>query len=230
MKEEYSAKLNIDKDEVLRYLGYNNQSVSPELERTIEHQIESCVRIATPGYLYTKYDVEHRESSVYLKGAGIELAGRDICHHLAGCRYCVMMALTCGMGVERELTRLQRVSMTDAVVFDACANTYAERLADYVQSLVEMDAKQEGLYINYRYSPGYGDFPLDMQRVIVPALGCEKRIGLTVTDSSLLIPHKSITAVIGIFDSKPDIERKSCKICNMYDTCILRKNGDTCDK
>lgn len=230
MKDNVMEKVNVDKTEVLRYLGYNNQPLSVETETMIDSLIDRCMHLAIQSYTYKTYEIDDVDKGIYVKKLGLVFPGLDIRKHLDGCDNCVIMAVTCGMGVERELLRLQRVSMTEAVIFDACANTYVESLADCVQSLVEEEARAEGKYITDRYSPGYGDFPLDMQRLLVPGLECEKRLGLTVTDSSLLIPHKSVTAVIGLRDTVADKIKRNCKDCNMYDTCTMRKNGDRCVK
>lgn len=230
MTDMFFKNVNIDKTEVLRYLGYSGQHLSEETSVAIVRQTERCLHIASPKAVYQRYVLKDSDEGVFVSEFGILLPGENIKKHLDGCDSCVIMAVTAGMGVERELLRLQRVSMTEAVIFDACANAYVESLADCVQSLVEVEARSEGKYITDRYSPGYGDFPLDMQRVLVPGLECEKRIGLTVTDSALLIPHKSVTAVIGLRDTVADKIKRNCKDCNMYDTCTMRKNGDRCVK
>lgn len=223
-------QLNMDKSEVLRYLGCNNQSVSEETSEMIDRLADHCLNIASPKSIYRRYRIEQSADSISLSESCIILPGEDIVRHLDGCRSCVVMAVTAGMAVERELIRLQRISMTEAVVFDACANVYVESYADCIQGEIARVAASEGEYITDRYSPGYGDFPLEMQKVLIPALECEKRIGLTVTDSALLIPHKSVTAVIGLRDTPADKTCRDCKNCNMYNTCTMRKNGDRCDK
>ena len=120
--------------------------------------------------------------------------------------------------------------MTDALIFDACANVYVESVADYVESIIASDAHKKSMHTNYRYSPGYGDFPIQAQLNIIPALGCEKRIGLTVTENAIMIPRKSVTAIIGVFTEKPPSVLHNCENCNMYDKCNIRKAGGKCDK
>ena len=209
-------------------MGYGNQQLTSELDSRIDSIIELCGQLATPKYMYTWFEPELKDGVVHL--GGIVLTGKDIHRHLSSCEYCVVLAVTAGMGVERELLRLQRVSMTDAVIFDACANAYVESMADYVESLIVSDARQKGMYTNYRYSPGYGDFPIQAQLDIIPALGCEKKIGLTVTDNAIMIPHKSVTAIIGVFADKPECIPHNCENCNMYDKCNIRKVGGKCDR
>ncbi|MBQ7900373.1 MAG: vitamin B12 dependent methionine synthase, partial [Clostridia bacterium] len=98
------------------------------------------------------------------------------------------------------------------------------------ESLIVQEAADKGMHTNYRYSPGYGDFPIQAQLDIIPALNCEKKIGLTVTDSALMIPHKSVTAIIGVFADKPELVPHGCENCNMYEKCNIRKAGGKCDK
>ena len=83
---------------------------------------------------------------------------------------------------------------------------------------------------NWRFSPGYGDCPLTAQRSIVDALNATRLIGLTVTPTSLLMPTKSVTAVIGLFDGEVhDAQsRPTCNICRMREHCRFRAAHTTC--
>ena len=90
---------------------------------------------------------------------------------------------------------------------------------------VKMNAAVHGLAGNWRFSPGYGDCPLSAQRSIVNALNATRLIGLTVTPTSLLMPTKSVTAVIGLFDGEVhDAQsRPTCNICQgTYEVVTFR--------
>lgn len=69
-----------------------------------------------------------------------------------------------------------------------------------------------GLFLKPRYSPGYGDFALESQKEIFARLECAKRIGLTLTDTMLMVPFKSVTAVIGVTDA-PTCTYVKCRGC-----------------
>ena len=58
---------------------------------------------------------------------------------------------------------------------------------------------REGLHTKPRFSPGYGDFSLEHQRDFMRILDLENSLGLTLTGSLLLVPEKSVTAVIGLY-------------------------------
>ena len=225
-----SKDIIIDKNEVLRYLGYNNQHLSGDINSQIDSLINKCLNLNSLKYTYGYFETESKNGEIHLKNTNVVFKGKDIYSHLDGCKYIALFAITSGIAVESELLRLQKTSMTDAVIFDACANAYIESGADYVDNLIRQDAKQKGYSANYRYSPGYGDFPIECQRDIINLLKCPKTIGLTVTDSMLMIPHKSVTAVVGVFEGKPNQNKRSCKDCNMYHQCIFRKGGNHCGK
>ena len=87
-------------------------------------------------------------------------------------------------------------------MLDAACSAYVEAAVEQMDQQVKTDAAAHGLAGNWRFSPGYGDCPLSAQRSIVNALNATRLIGLTVTPTSLLMPTKSVTAVIGLFDGE----------------------------
>jgi hypothetical protein len=60
------------------------------------------------------------------------------------------------------------------------------------------------------------------------ALNMEKLLGLHVTDSLMLNPVKSVTAVIGIADTPQMARIRGCAYCALKETCRLRKGGKHC--
>ncbi len=224
------TNISIDKNEVLRYLGYNNQNLSEHTIAQIDCLISKCMSLNCLKYTYRYFETESVNNEIHLKNTNVSFKGTDIYTHLAGSKYIALFAVTSGIAIESELAKLQKTSMTDAVIFDACANAYIEAGADFADNLIRNEAKQKGFSANYRYSPGYGDFPLECQKDIINLLDCPKKIGLTVTDSMLMIPHKSITAVVGVFEEKANQSKRSCQGCNMYNQCIFRKGGNHCGK
>ena len=79
-----------------------------------------------------------------------------------------------------------------------------------------------------RFSPGYGDLPLEIQKDLCRMLNASRRIGLTVSESMLMVPCKSVTAVIGIAEEPQDHRASGCEVCNLFRTCEFRKEGGTC--
>ena len=220
MTEQEKSIFTIDKSEVLRYMGHRGQQISPELERNIDGVIDLCLECALPKWTYRYFKPEFENGTVSVGKSGIILPGKDIYNHLYGAHHFALIAVTLGMTVERKLMLLEKTSMTDAVILDSAANACIESVADYVEGLIINESREKNLYTNYRYSPGYGDFPIETQKRLIPLLDCEKRIGLTVNENSIMIPRKSVTAIIGVFE-KEQIKKKGCEGCNMYHTCSI---------
>ena len=99
----------------------------------------------------------------------------------------------------------------------------AEAWCDEVNERIKQEAADKGLYTRPRFSPGYGDFPLDNQRDIFQALQVEKRVGIALTESLLMIPSKSVTAVIGAGRDHLPCVREGCEVCSKAD-CLYRRN------
>ena len=214
--------MKIDKNEVLRYLGYKNQHISDDLNEKINYLIENAYEIISAKTVWEVFEPEFNDS-VALKGTAMQFSGSDIKNHLLGAKKVAVLALTLGINVEREILRYQQTDMVSAVICDAIFDAATESVADEAEAEIAAFAKKEGLFTNYRYSPGYGDFPLDVQGGIISVLNCEKRIGLTVTPCNILLPRKSVTAVIGLFDKEQEKIIHNCQNCNMKDNCKSKR-------
>jgi len=115
--------------------------------------------------------------------------GGDIAAHLRGCGSCIVFAVTLGLGTERYLAGLA-ADPAAALYADTACSLLIEEAADYAEG--EMPR-----HTTWRYSPGYGDLPLTLQGKLLSLLDAPRRLGLTLTDSGLMLPRKSITAIVG---------------------------------
>ena len=146
---------------------------------------------------------------------------------LAECGRAVLLACTLGSGFDARLAAAQARDMARAVIVDACGSALVENGCDAAER--EIAARFPGLYLTDRFSPGYGDLPLSLQPAVCAALDTPRRLGLYVTESLLLNPVKSVTAVIGLSD-RPQMARiRGCAYCQMRQTCALRKGGKHCE-
>ena len=116
--------------------------------------------------------------------------------------------------------------MTSAVVADSMASAAVEQVCDAAEA--EIMREFAGQYTTWRFSPGYGDFPLEIQGKFLDVLSAPKRIGLNITDGGLMAPCKSVTAVIGVADKEIERKRRGCSVCNMREHCAFRKKGEHC--
>lgn len=220
--------MNIERNEVLRYLGYSNQQIDTNLDNLINECIAETSRLAKPLSVFKILDIEHpEENAVKIANSNLYLMGSDIVTHLQDAEKCAIMAVTLGIAVDQKIKTLELTNMTKALIMDACATAAVENVCDEVEENISGLAMNMGLRINYRYSPGYGNFSLKVQPNILELLDAQKKIGLNCTDNNILIPRKSVTAVIGMNkDNKRTGSQKNCgacETCNKKQNCLYRK-------
>lgn len=213
-----------DFSETLRYLGYRGQELSDDMLGRIKAMSELCQRVSHPDYTYGVFELD----GAHLIGTDLTLEGESIRRHLDGAEKCVLMAATLGHACDREALRLEAKSLADAVAFNAASVSLIEAVSDRCQREIGTRFKGEGLHINGRFSPGYGDLPLSTQAPLLRLLRAEERLGITLTDGFLMLPRKSVTAVIGLFRTEKTGETRGCSVCGMREFCEYRKGGERC--
>lgn len=128
---------------------------------------------------------------------GITLTSEMLSRTLAGATRALAVAATVGPMIDRLILRYSRLSPARALLLQALGT---ERIETTLDILCAGLAAEYGCPLTPRKSPGYGDLPLSLQRDFFALLTPEHRIGLTLTDSLLMTPSKSVTAFIGICD------------------------------
>lgn len=224
-----SINIAVNKKEVLRYLGYGNAVVDETTEILINNSIRELKEISSMKYVYGFFDMEKNNNYISLINSKILLKGRDILNHLKTSEKSVVMAVTLGIEVEKKIKYYSVIDLTKGIVFDACATAMVEELCDYVEGEIKEFSLKKEYYITSRYSPGYGDLPLSIQSEVLNSLNAQRLIGLTTTESSILLPRKSVTAFIGLTKEKPNTI-KNCSDCNLYGNCKFSKGGMNCAK
>ena len=122
----------------------------------------------------------------------IPVESLDLKKSLLGKSEAAIFAVTLGMGVERHILSLSKAEVSRYFLTDGIASAYAEALCDRAQEMILGDCKSP------RFSPGYGDLSLELQRPLLKLLCAERTVGITLTESLLMRPQKSITAIVGI--------------------------------
>lgn len=233
MRENLKTLVEIDEIEVLRYLQYKNQDIEDDLSNMIKECIKRTKKIINPRFIYRKYKIKKLKSSnskgeIYLEGANLILQSDDIYNLLIECDECILMSATLGLEIEKEIRKLTYTDLTKGIIIDACATTAIEEVCDIVQASIEKKLLKKDKYITYRYSPGYGDLPIEKNVDINNLLNSQKEIGLTVTNSGIMIPRKSVVALIGVSHKRTNNFKKSCENCNNRHNCNYKKEGDSC--
>lgn len=160
-----------------------------------------------------------------MKRDDVKTEGVSVQRHLQGCHKVAVLGFTIGIGIDDLIRRTQVSDMAMAVVLDSGASLLVEQLCDQYQEKMEADLSE---YATSRFSPGYGDCPLSMQADVIRYIDGQRKIGLSVTRTSLLIPRKSITALIGLSDQPVTGHLATCSECVLRDKCTLRREGKFC--
>lgn len=208
----------LDQKEVLRYLGCRTES--PLLEQMAAKAEKLVLQAAAPMHVFKRTAICVENDTTHVGTTA--LVSRDLAAHLHGCREAYLFALTLGPGIDRLIRRSEIADGPMVPVLQACAAAYTEICADEIQKSLEIQADRCGLYLRPRYSPGYGDFSLENQRFFFASLEITKRIGVFLTDSLLMIPYKSITAIIGLSEEGTQRYIEKCMGCKLI-KCPFRK-------
>lgn len=228
-KQESKGKgaraMKLDRAEALRYLGASGKR-APALVGQVEDMAHRLEGWLSPKYVYRVFPLSFQDGTPYLSPAGLALPGRLAKTMLAGCTQAALLACTLGTEFDRRLQELQARSMAEAVILDACGSAYVE--AGCQQAQADLSAALPQLYLTDRFSPGYGDLPLSLQPALCEILDVQRRLGLYVTDSLLLNPMKSVTAILGLAPTPRPTPIRGCAVCPNRGECAYRKGGSTC--
>ena len=212
----------INRAEALRYMGYNKDIDLTNIEGLLDSCEKELLSVIKPRYCCRIFDIEIKDS-VELKDCRFRLTGKDITEHLKDCNKAIIFAATLSADADRLINRYKVKDMTSALILDCMASAAIEQYCDMAEKEIGNDRN-----MTWRFSPGYGDLPIGLQREFISSINAEKLIGLTVTDSNILIPRKSVTAVIGLSDREIPKGRRGCAICSMAESCQYRKRGEHC--
>lgn len=122
----------------------------------------------------------------------------DLKKNLKGCSAAIIFAATIGSGIDMLIRRFERTSPAKGLIFQGMGAERVEALCDKFNDDVVKAAKEAGLTVHPRYSPGYGDLPIDVQPHVLGLVDAQRRLGITLNGSCLMSPSKSVTAIIGI--------------------------------
>jgi len=219
----------INKSEVIRYLGYKENKIDEITENKLESIIKEVESQIIGKYTFKEYAVHNKTKNyVRLKNSNIILEGTDIANHLKDSNRVFILASTLGVEAERYIIRKNYISAVEGLIADAVLSDLTEFYTDECQSEIEKLIKKDEK-MTFRYSPGYGNLKLNVQKQIIEELNTSRIIGLNITDTLILTPRKSVIAIIGIenINSKPKNTHQcgidSCENCKLYNTCNFKK-------
>lgn len=174
-----------DREMILRYAhGCHNAEVDALLDRILTE----AATAVKPKLCFAVLPVEVQEKAIRLGETMVQ--SRGLADFLAGYRRAVLFAATVGADADRMILRAEATSPARALLLDAFFTERVEALCDAFTAQYNHPSN--------RFSPGYDDLPLDFQKTFFSLLDCPRKIGLTLGETLLMMPTKSVTAIVGI--------------------------------
>ena len=211
--------MNVDKREIYRYLGYQGRVPDENVLREVDRCLEELREAVTPRFVYRQYPIERfvtdniekpflaeKPGTELLSIAGMKIQSRSLFRNLRDCKSAYLMAATLGIGPDRLIARASVAKMSRAVILQAAAAAMIEAWCDEVNQKIIKEAEDQGLYCRPRFSPGI-----------------QKEIGVSLTQSLLMMPSKSVTAVIGLSPVKKECALHGCEVCSKAEQCSFSR-------
>lgn len=184
----------INKKEILRYAGVRSEDETTY--SLLDKLIRETEDLFSYNVCFSRFNIDVSGDKINL--GFCETRSSSLAKCLFGCSEIVLFCATVGFGVDRLIERYSLTSPSRAVLLQALGTERVEALCDaFCRDLADEEGNRKNK-IRPRFSPGYGDLPLEIQKRIFEALSPTTRIGVTLNDSLFMSPSKSVTAIIGI--------------------------------
>ena len=186
-------------------MGYGKNPVDEATSRLVEKGFLELEKVSALRSVFRIFEMNRIDEEKVAIGT-LQISSKSLARNLNHCEKAVLFGATLGTGVDRLIAR---TSLT-------------EEFCDEKQFEIGEELEKEGLYLRPRFSPGYGDFDIGFQKSFMQMLDCAKAIGLTMTESFMMTPTKSVTAVIGASRIKERCPIAGCEVCDKKE-CIYRR-------
>lgn len=177
------------------FLGYGKNAPTKDESALIDECERELLPLLCYGAVAETYDIVISGTAVDLGFARV--TSSSLSRWLSGCRGIYLFASTVGIAPDRLVKKYSELNAAKSAIFQALGGAAEECWCEDVACRIAADAKERGYATVARYSPGYGDLSLDLQKDVCVALSLDKTLGITLTESLLMIPTKSVTAIIG---------------------------------
>ena len=192
------GEIPFDEKEILRYAMLPSFAPRPE-ELPLQECLEAAKGAANCRAVWRRYPLKRDGETLDLGFTKTD--SKDLRRHLDGCDGILLFACTAGAEMDRRIARAKMMSPAKALLMHAIGAQQVEGACD------RLCAQLAGLFadrqLTDRFSPGYGDLPLAVQRDVIAALDCGRTVGIMLTESLLMTPSKSVTAIIGMKEKTP---------------------------
>lgn len=212
-------EIEIDRREVLRYSCCKNAAPNDRLSAMLERCTDEIKAALSCKACFIKAPVSINAQGVLNLGE-LSVCSDALKRNLRGCKEAIIFAATIGFQTDRIIKKYSLLSPANAVCAQAAGAAAIEAFCDLICS--RFAKAEHPRHLRPRFSPGYGDFPLEVQRDIFKILDCPRKIGVSLNESLLMSPGKSVTAIVGISGEDLHCEKSGCEACGNTD-CAYRR-------
>ena len=188
----------INGKEILRYAGVRGDATAflPLMRGCLDEIGDQLIYKVC----YCETDASTDGDTVSL--GGLTVRSSDLSRSLSGCHGAILFAATVGIAVDRLILRYANLSPTKALFFQSIGAERIESLCDLFTAEMEQEKATAGCLLRPRFSAGYGDLPLSLQSDLFALLDPARHIGVTLNESLLMTPTKSVTAIVGYYKNQ----------------------------
>ncbi|MBP5451311.1 MAG: hypothetical protein J6Y16_03645 [Treponema sp.] len=197
-----SSQIEANYSEVYRYAGFARHKLNDVDDLQMKELAQSAVQAVFEKMncrsVYTKFPLELLADD-QIMFAEKSLKSQNLSVNLKGCHSVYLFAATLGPEVDRLIQRESKINPARAVMMQASGAMYIEEFCGMLVDFLEKEEEKEGNSLKVRYSPGFGDVGLEVQKIFFELLECQKNLALTLNDTLIMSPEKSVTAFVGIY-------------------------------
>lgn len=196
----------------------NNNPIVCEIEK-IYHLLPEICDVRGGYTIFEDVEVFVNEGEIHIGDKKI-ISGRRICSYMEDADSIAVFVCSAG---ERFMELSQQYNRENdylkAYIIDSFGSLVVEKMADYIQMQLQVEVGRRGLEISNRYSPGYCNWQLWDQKLLFELLS-DNPCRISLTDSMLMMPVKSISGIIGI---GRDVKKHKygCSVCKDKN-CVYR--------
>lgn len=190
--------------EVYRYLGVSLKDLldlplfknkNPDFAETVERAVKEVQALILPAVIYGEQEIKKiEENNIFFESFAV--ASSSLAVNLRDCSKATLLAGTIGPRIDRLIQKTSRFNAGLSGIYQAAGAMFIEEVIEKLNLLINERAGSLGYETRPRFSPGYGDLSLETQKIFFGFLKPEK-IGLTLMDTLVMAPEKSVTAFIG---------------------------------
>lgn len=191
--------LEPDFPEVFRYMGYSlkdRTELIDEVRPIVYEVVPELQNVLVPQAVYVGYPLKIENDTLYFDQ--YQVKSKELSRYLRKCSAIYLFAATLGPKIDQQIQKMEKLDPVRGVIMQAAGAMYIEKYCDLLCEKLSADAAADGYETKHRFSPGFADVPLETQKLFFKVLDCSHKIGLTLMDTLIMAPEKSVTAFVGV--------------------------------